>query len=1225
MDQLTLGLHKPSDKDLNLRVELEITNGFEVFLWTPSNEKKFASEKFQPLLQEKDNSTDEGNTSASYLYGFNSLFLRSKFIDLNNEVMSGLVNASLVVKVLQVNGDASAAAAPPAKGGKGAAPAPVAAAEEPLIQYTIPFATLLRTKGSNLSFTQPVGEYQTPDVVVNTIHESVDANQSTFGIRFFADNNLAEYVLGCRVMWWEQAMLASPPHPWSLHAPDVIDPKAKVPPTAAELRTKYLENIVKNVAGQDGIASYSLVAGGASSTEDNTNVDVDQEDEGANSAKQIQQLFPSLTFSNGKIAFNQELATEVPVEEDIRIRGDLWSISWGTSSYVFLHRNQVRRLIALISNDPSHAYVPLTMKKVPTATAVAVEGGELFATAIVDISVLVTEAGENHFDIPVSLQGDQMDVSSPQCSLTLVTNAAIVEKSVLNSFTAPAKTSKSNIPQPSTNAANTDALQELRDEISRTIERIAQEYVAIYPQANSPGTNSDGSTQPLSLDEKKSRFLEFLTSNGIFHDLQESLKPKLQLIIKDHYGARGRALGKSEIMRHVDTTAPSSSSQVSIQAILSELYVFIMKQCNIVLNSMFSNTVIQKDKGKIENPALIEDEKESSEQAFARLLRQAKDAEADSRWQVATNYHLERLQLLDHDSKLGSKAIFVHDGFKDYAEFLLHRAAHLAYSTSTLMTSTPEEVQAEYDSYFSQAREALVIASQNNANGHSVHNKHWETLLLYACVLMECDQEELAEEVMHQVISMQIPSNKQPYAIQDFANDFGGYESDQLVPVHYKAYAILATLFARQGRGLQCRKALLLANRCFEEMQDDLSSIALGSPKRTLVLILAETTCYLTSYGQGKLASTCLSLAQDCEKSCTDKATARNKAAITPPHIKYLLKRAEAEVSWMLASSTTSTPTSSSIVYTPLTVEEALQRASDSVLVSDISEDKIAAYLAEAKAFHRLRIQPDQVINSYVNAIQEYVTYNQQTQRSNALHKITHHWVPLSAFIHLGRLLMTSNRYSEVIQFLLYGSQCYNSNILCHLLGICYLRMDRIDDAEQAFLEANMLDNRQSDVWAYMCMVCILKGSHRLIEAEQCLFQTLRLGQMDTSILRELAMSFISIDKLSIAEDLIRRAISIESQQDNGSRRANAHTRKLLADVLAGQNHAAKAIDEYKAILEDETLDLTTKLQVAEKCYPLLQSLGRDEELQSVHNIIYSLRAQLEEGEGGEGVEGDVQ
>jgi len=59
--------------------------------------------------------------------------------------------------------------------------------------------------------------------------------------------------------------------------------------------------------------------------------------------------------------------------------------------------------------------------------------------------------------------------------------------------------------------------------------------------------------------------------------------------------------------------------------------------------------------------------------------------------------------------------------------------------------------------------------------------------------------------------------------------------------------------------------------------------------------------------------------------------------------------------------------------------------------------------------------------------------------------------------------------------------------------------------------------------------------------------------------------------------------------------------------VLAGQNLAAKAIDEYQALLTAEEVDLATKLSVVN----LLVSLGREEEeLAALNNIITNLRIQ---------------
>lgn len=83
------------------------------------------------------------------------------------------------------------------------------------------------------------------------------------------DNGLTEYVLGCRILRWEWLELTlhheiSPttiilinsnpyfyrgslrnadPTVWGLKSPDAVDPKAKIQPTAADLRAKYIENM----------------------------------------------------------------------------------------------------------------------------------------------------------------------------------------------------------------------------------------------------------------------------------------------------------------------------------------------------------------------------------------------------------------------------------------------------------------------------------------------------------------------------------------------------------------------------------------------------------------------------------------------------------------------------------------------------------------------------------------------------------------------------------------------------------------------------------------------------------------------------------------------------------------------------------------------------------------------------------------------------------------------
>jgi hypothetical protein len=84
-------------------------------------------------------------------------------------------------------------------------------------------------------------------------------------------------------------------------------------------------------------------------------------------------------------------------------------VSWEESSKIFLHRSQTRQLISLILTEPDHVYLPLTIKKTPTQEGLAAEGGELFATAVIDISSIIRPGQKNVF-ISANLQGDRKSV-----------------------------------------------------------------------------------------------------------------------------------------------------------------------------------------------------------------------------------------------------------------------------------------------------------------------------------------------------------------------------------------------------------------------------------------------------------------------------------------------------------------------------------------------------------------------------------------------------------------------------------------------------------------------------------------------------------------------------------------------------------------------------------------------------------------------------------------------
>ncbi|KAL3316221.1 Cilia- and flagella-associated protein 70 [Cichlidogyrus casuarinus] len=68
-------------------------------------------------------------------------------------------------------------------------------------------------------------------------------------------------------------------------------------------------------------------------------------------------------------------------------------------------------------------------------------------------------------------------------------------------------------------------------------------------------------------------------------------------------------------------------------------------------------------------------------------------------------------------------------------------------------------------------------------------------------------------------------------------------------------------------------------------------------------------------------------------------------------------------------------------------------------------------------------------------------------------------------------------------------------------VGVACYRLDELVDAEQALAEANSLNNREPDIWAYLSMVCLKSG--RLVEAEQCFKYAVKMGLSHGPLLDE--------------------------------------------------------------------------------------------------------------------------
>lgn len=53
-------------------------------------------------------------------------------------------------------------------------------------------------------------------------------------------------------------------------------------------------------------------------------------------------------------------------------------------------------------------------------------------------------------------------------------------------------------------------------------------------------------------------------------------------------------------------------------------------------------------------------------------------------------------------------------------------------------------------------------------------------------------------------------------------------------------------------------------------------------------------------------------------------------------------------------------------------------------------------------------------------------------------------------------------------------------------LGLSLLRLGELNLAEDAFTQANILDNLNPKIWGYMCILCLTVGKERKVQADIC-------------------------------------------------------------------------------------------------------------------------------------------
>ncbi|TPX60566.1 hypothetical protein PhCBS80983_g01686 [Powellomyces hirtus] len=107
-------------------------------------------------------------------------------------------------------------------------------------------------------------------------------------------------------------------------------------------------------------------------------------------------------------------------------------------------------------------------------------------------------------------------------------------------------------------------------------------------------------------------------------------------------------------------------------------------------------------------------------------------------------------------------------------------------------------------------------------------------------------------------------------------------------------------------------------------------------------------------------------------------------------------------------------------------------------------------------------------------------------------------------------------------------------------VGKACIAAEEWDEAEDALSEANVLNNRHADVWAYLALLNLqLK---REFEGNQCIAQALRLGIRDAAVLRAVSDALVNANQPAAAVECLRMCLEIEP--DDAATRA-AFTRVL--------------------------------------------------------------------------------
>ncbi|KND04050.1 uncharacterized protein SPPG_01495 [Spizellomyces punctatus DAOM BR117] len=114
--------------------------------------------------------------------------------------------------------------------------------------------------------------------------------------------------------------------------------------------------------------------------------------------------------------------------------------------------------------------------------------------------------------------------------------------------------------------------------------------------------------------------------------------------------------------------------------------------------------------------------------------------------------------------------------------------------------------------------------------------------------------------------------------------------------------------------------------------------------------------------------------------------------------------------------------------------------------------------------------------------------------------------------------------------------------------GKACMALEDWEEAEDALAEANVLNNRNADVWAYLALLNL--KLNRSFEANQCIAQALRLGIRDADVLRTVGDDLLKTSNPNAAVECFRICLELDPDNETTRKSFEASLRAARDDLI---------------------------------------------------------------------------